>query len=243
MVDGLTEALKQKGVCSIYRPDLTQKTDRELHSFEGGQAIFTFPNTPIKCAGAPQKICYVADEIFRLRDVRNKTKMIYNTSLGRVFGVEKYAQTLQKIIDAKNIELNVRRNLLRVDPLTQTATFQILDDNAKPTGKTVDFKYDFLHAAPPCSPVKALRECKELTDAMGWLDVDPKTLLSNKFNNVLGMGDCLNTPNAKTGAAVCTFYDLLKNIYFTFAPIQSNANNQQKSTGFDQWKETNWRGM
>lgn len=30
-----------------------------------GNAIFTFPNTPIKCAGAPQKIMYIADSYFR----------------------------------------------------------------------------------------------------------------------------------------------------------------------------------
>lgn len=65
------------------------------------------------------------------------------------------------------------------------------------------FQYDFLHAAPPCSPVKPLRDCHELTDNKGWLDVDPDTLLSKKFDNVFGMGDCLNTSNAKTGAAIC----------------------------------------
>lgn len=30
---------------------------------QGGDLLFTFPNTPIKCAGAPQKICYIADDV------------------------------------------------------------------------------------------------------------------------------------------------------------------------------------
>ena len=30
-----------------------------------GNAIFTFPNSSIKCAGAPQKIMYLAEEYFR----------------------------------------------------------------------------------------------------------------------------------------------------------------------------------
>uniref|UniRef100_A0A0M3IPI6 Sulfide:quinone oxidoreductase, mitochondrial n=1 Tax=Ascaris lumbricoides TaxID=6252 RepID=A0A0M3IPI6_ASCLU len=202
MVEGLPEALKLKGVNSIYLPELAQKTDQELHSFKGGHALFTFPNTPIKCAGAPQKIMYISDEIFRQIGVRDKTKITYCTSLGRVFGIKKYADALMKIVESKNIELNVRRNLIKVDPITRTATFEILDDDAVSTGKTVSFKYDFLHAAPPCSPVKPLRDCHELTDNKGWLDVDPDTLLSKKFDNVFGMGDCLNTSNAKTGAAI-----------------------------------------
>lgn len=67
MVEGLVDALKDEnsGVCSIYKFDLSQKTYLELQKFKGGTAVFTFPNTPIKCPGAPQKICYLADEIFR----------------------------------------------------------------------------------------------------------------------------------------------------------------------------------
>ncbi len=36
-----------------------------MQAFQEGNAIFTFPNTPIKCAGAPQKIMYLAEEYFR----------------------------------------------------------------------------------------------------------------------------------------------------------------------------------
>lgn len=48
-----------------------------------------------------------------------------------------------KIVESKNIELNVRRNLIKVDPITRTATFEILDDDAVSTGKTVSFKVYF----------------------------------------------------------------------------------------------------
>jgi sulfide:quinone oxidoreductase len=41
-----------------------------------------------------------------------------------------------------------------------------------------------------------------LSDAAGWIDVDKHTLQSRKFSNVFGLGDCTNTPNAKTAAAV-----------------------------------------
>ena len=66
-VDGLTEALKidNSGVCSNYSSETVLKTWHTLKQFTGGHALFTFPNTPIKCAGAPQKIMYLTDSYLR----------------------------------------------------------------------------------------------------------------------------------------------------------------------------------
>lgn len=40
-------------------------TWKAIQNFQGGNAIFTLPNTPIKCLGAPQKIMYLAEAYFR----------------------------------------------------------------------------------------------------------------------------------------------------------------------------------
>lgn len=56
-VEGLQDALGKDGVCSNYSYDHVQKTDQFIKEFKGGNAIFTQPSTPIKCAGAPQKVC------------------------------------------------------------------------------------------------------------------------------------------------------------------------------------------
>ena len=61
-VEGLEGALGRDGVCSNYRYDLVDTTWRFLKDFAGGNAVFTFPSTPVKCAGAPQKILYLADD-------------------------------------------------------------------------------------------------------------------------------------------------------------------------------------
>ena len=64
-IEGMPEALEAPGVISIYRPDLVEKAHRQIQAFKGGNAIFTLPTGPVKCAGAGQKICYLADAIFR----------------------------------------------------------------------------------------------------------------------------------------------------------------------------------
>lgn len=53
------------GVCSNYSPEHVEKTYAALQNFEEGNLIFTFPIPPIKCAGAPQKICYLAEHYLR----------------------------------------------------------------------------------------------------------------------------------------------------------------------------------
>ena len=66
-IDGLAGALGKDGLCSNYRYDLVDSTWQTLRGLTEGNAIFTFPSTPVKCAGAPQKIMYLADEHLRSR--------------------------------------------------------------------------------------------------------------------------------------------------------------------------------
>lgn len=61
-IKGLPEAFETPGVCSNYSSQFVTKTYPALKRFSKGNAIFTFPNTPIKCAGAPQKILYLTHE-------------------------------------------------------------------------------------------------------------------------------------------------------------------------------------
>lgn len=53
------------GVCSNYSPKYVERTFRALKDFKSGNAIFTYPNTPVKCPGAPQKVCYITEDYLR----------------------------------------------------------------------------------------------------------------------------------------------------------------------------------
>lgn len=65
-VTGLVDAIQSDPmvVCN-YSVKTVSKTFPALQSFKRGKAIFTYPNTPIKCAGAAQKIMYLTDDFFR----------------------------------------------------------------------------------------------------------------------------------------------------------------------------------
>lgn len=66
-IPGLVEALSQPdtGVCSIYAPNYAPGVYRAMQQLDSGNAVFTFPNSPVKCPGAPQKICYLTDDYLR----------------------------------------------------------------------------------------------------------------------------------------------------------------------------------
>ena len=110
---------------------------------KSGTALFTFPNTPIKCAGAPQKIMYLADDHLRRRGVRDRCKVVYACAGPGIFGVAHYAAPLSKIVERKQIETHFKRNLVEVRADQKQAVFENLD-----TGDEEVFGYEMLHVVP-----------------------------------------------------------------------------------------------
>ena len=136
-VAGLSEALlsETSGVCSNYSHVTAEKTWRCIREFEGGNALFTFPDTPVKCAGAPQKIMYLAEDYFRKTNRTSDSNVIFMTALDKIFSAPKYAQKLMEIIKERGIHVNFRHNLIQVDGKKKEAIFENLDDKTKVTMK------------------------------------------------------------------------------------------------------------
>lgn len=53
-----------------------------------------------------------------------------------------------------------------------------------------------------------------ISDANGFVDVNKTTLQHKKFNNIFGIGDCTNSPNGKTAAAVAGQSGVIKTNLF-----------------------------
>ncbi|BAH43808.1 conserved hypothetical protein [Brevibacillus brevis NBRC 100599] len=195
-VKGLKDAVGKNGVCSNYAYQTVESTWEAIRGFKGGTAIFTHPNSPVKCGGAPQKIMYLADDYFRKLHVRNESAIIFASAKGSIFDVPTYATTLNKVIRRKNIETRYKHNLLEVRADTKEAVFENLD-----TKEQVVWKYDMLHVTPPMKAPDFIAN-SALADTGGWVDVDPFTLLHKRFPTIFGIGDCTNLPTSKTGAAI-----------------------------------------
>ncbi len=195
-VKGLKEAVGKDGVCSNYAYEYVDKTWEFIRNFKGGNAIFTQPNTPIKCGGAPQKIMYLADDFFRKSGVCGRRNVIFASGTGSIFAVAKYANALNKVVARKGIETRFKHNLIEIRPQAKEAVFQHLD-----TGEHVVLPYDLIHVTPPMSAPDFIKR-SPLANEAGWVDVDKHTLQHTRYPNVFSLGDASSLPTSKTGAAI-----------------------------------------
>jgi len=203
MIKGLPEAFDTPGVGSNYSVKYVEKTRAAIDNFKGGNALFTFPNSPIKCAGAPQKIMYLAEETFRQKGLQ--ANIHYHSSLAVLFGVKKYADALWEVVKGRGINVHLRQNLVEIKPETKEAVFENLDTNELST-----VPYDMIHITPSMGTPPALNSNKELTDAAGFLSVNKETLQHTKYPNIFGIGDCTSVPVAKTAAAVAAQLGIMR---------------------------------
>ncbi|WP_035351769.1 FAD/NAD(P)-binding oxidoreductase [Edaphobacter aggregans] len=195
-IPGLAESVGKNGVCSNYSYETVESTWKNIREFTGGTAIFTQPLPPIKCGGAPQKIMYLADSYFRTSGVRKKSDVVFCSAAGTIFSVKKYADTLNKVLQRKEIVTRYKHNLTALRTDVKEAVFKNLDTNEE-----VIMHYDMIHVTPPQSPCDFVRN-SPLANKEGWVEVDKEKLQHVRYPNVFALGDASNLPTSKTGAAV-----------------------------------------
>lgn len=197
-IDGLSESLGRNGVTSNYRFDLAPYTWSLVREFKGGNALFTQPPMPVKCAGAPQKAMYLSADTWRSKGVLDRSNIEFHLVAPALFGVKDYVPALMEYVERYRISLNHGSHLRAVDGERRVARFEIFDANGQST--FVDKPFDLLHAVPPQSAPDVVR-ASPLADAAGWCEVDHGTLRHVRHANVFGLGDACSAPNAKTAAA------------------------------------------
>jgi sulfide:quinone oxidoreductase len=52
-------------VTSIYSPKYVEKVINNAKELKKGNALFNVAQMPIKCGGAPHKICYLLEDLWR----------------------------------------------------------------------------------------------------------------------------------------------------------------------------------
>lgn len=195
-IKGLKESIGNDGVCSNYSINTVASTWEFIRNLRTGVALFTQPAGAVKCGGAPQKICYLAEDHFRRTGIRKDVQVIFTLAGPRLFAVERYREVLEQVAARKGVETRFRHNLTELRPKSKEAIYQHLD-----TKEEIVIKYDMIHVTPPMSAPDFVAK-SELAGDGGWVDVDKYTLQHNRFLNVFGIGDASSLPTSKTGAAI-----------------------------------------
>ena len=95
---GLVEGPREGGVSSNYRFDLAPKTWDMIRGMRSGTAVFTMPTGPVKCAGAGQKIAYLASDYWRKHLALEDIDVHLIVPGPRIFGIPAIADGLDKVI-------------------------------------------------------------------------------------------------------------------------------------------------
>jgi sulfide:quinone oxidoreductase len=200
-IKGLPEALGRDGITSNYARELLPYTWETLQAHRGGPAIFTFPQTPIKCAGAPQKIMYLADDVFRRSPgVAERSQVIYATATPGLFAIPTFVEPLKQVVARRGIQTRFQHTLKEVRAASKEAVFEVKEGESS---REEVLPFAMLHVTPPmAAPDVVAQSPLAVAGPGGWVDVDKFTTQHVRYPNVFSLGDVSSLPNSKTAAAV-----------------------------------------
>uniref|UniRef100_A0A0W0F900 Sulfide:quinone oxidoreductase, mitochondrial n=1 Tax=Moniliophthora roreri TaxID=221103 RepID=A0A0W0F900_MONRR len=220
-IKGLPEALldSSSGVSSIYSYDTCDKVWNDIESLRSGNAVFSQPAGVIKCAGAPQKIMWMALDRFKQSSRAENIKVDFYTGMPTMFSVKKYSDVLNALREERGVGGYFQHNLVAIDHSNHKATFKQAD------GTTVDVDYTTLHVTPPMGPLDFIKN-SPIVDSAGWVQVDQTTMqhVKPEYSNIFALGDCSSLPTSKTAAAITSQAPILTENLFSVMDTGKVAN-------------------
>ncbi len=223
----VSKIIGKNGLASIYFQQGSEDTWKEMQKFiadaKSGKkvkGVFTHPNTPIKCGGAPKKIMYLTDARLREAGVRSNAELMFYPNGSKMFGVKEYHNAIEKQFTKRDMKWNYRHNLIAVDPIAKTATFNrhwkqkgAWDEDLEEYGvelksKEITVPYDFMHITPPMVAAEEIAK-SPIGSGKGWVPVDKETLQHVKYPNVFALGDIAGIPMGKTGGSARKQYKVV----------------------------------
>ncbi|MCV7155544.1 NAD(P)/FAD-dependent oxidoreductase [Mycolicibacterium pyrenivorans] len=197
--EGVEETLGKGGVSSNYRFDLAPRTWEFIRDMRAGSAVFTVPSGAIKCAGAPQKIAYLAADYWRKQGVLKDIDVHLVMPGARPFGIPAIADSLDKVIADYGIQLHSSSEVTSVDAGARKVAVKSVGEG----GSDLMLPYDVLHVVPQQSAPDWIKSSPLSTgDAVGYVEIDKHTMQHVRYPNVFSLGDAGSSPNSKTGAAI-----------------------------------------
>jgi sulfide:quinone oxidoreductase len=198
-IPGLTSTLGRDGVSSNYLYELAPATWKFIRETRSGTAVFGMPAGPIKCAGAPQKIAYLAADYWREQGVLDDIDIHLVLPTPGMFGVKEFSDILAGVAKRYGITVHLGSEVTDVRPDAREATVTNLGEKT-----TTTLPYSFMHLVPPQSAPDWIKKSAlaDPNNPAGYVEIDKHTMQHARYPNVFSLGDAGSSPNSKTGAAI-----------------------------------------
>ncbi|MDN5916599.1 MAG: NAD(P)/FAD-dependent oxidoreductase [Pseudonocardia sp.] len=198
-ITGLPAALGRDGVSSNYLYELAPATWNFIRNTRSGTAVFGMPAGPIKCAGAPQKIAYLAADYWRQQGVLRNIDVHLVLPTPGMFGVKEFSDILAGVARRYGITVHFESEVTEVRPDSREVVVAHKGDDSTST-----LPYSVMHLVPPQSAPDWIKKgpLADPANAFGYVEIDKHTMQHTRYPNVFSLGDAGSSPNSKTGAAV-----------------------------------------
>ena len=223
----ILDVLGDSGATTIYNTDAAVQTWNQMQKFiskaKSGKkvrGIFTHPNSPIKCGGAPKKIMSLTHSRLEEANARKNAELLFCPNGGKMFGVPEYHDAIVNQFKSRDMKWNYKHNLVGVDLDKNIATFdkhwtekgeydEDLEEFEMVTKhEHVETQFDFLHITPHMKAPDEIGKSK-VGSGKGWIPVNKETLQHVKYPNIFSLGDIAAVPMGKTGGSVRKQYKVV----------------------------------
>jgi len=171
---------------TFYTVEGAERLRPVLERFSGGDLVILIPKAPFKCPPAPYEAAMLLHAAFTARGLAGKARIAICTvepapmpTAGPEIG-----QYIRSELAQRGIDYQPQKKTVRVDGAARRVVFE---DGG-------EARYDLLVAIPPHEAPKVVRDA-QLTNASGWIPVDPQTLqVKTVAGEVYAVGDVTVVP-------------------------------------------------
>lgn len=225
----IDDFFKDTMVSTVYNVNSAEQTWQNMQTIieeaKSGKklnAIFTHPNTAIKCGGAPKKMMYLMNARLEEANARKNVEMTFYANSSKMFAVKEYEDAIIKQYEKRDMKWNLNHNLVEINLKDKVATFDKFWQEKGEYDKDleeyemvekheyVDVPYDFMHLTPPMKAPKEIAK-SDVASSSGWIPVNQETLQHVKYPNIFSLGDIAAISLGKTGGSVRKQYKIAAN--------------------------------
>ena len=173
-----------ESIHTFYTFEGAAKLYETLKNFTDGKVAIVISSMPYKCPGAPHEGAMLIEDFFTAKGVREKVGIDLFTPEPQPLPVAgpELGNAVKDILDKKGIRFHPLMQLNSVDTKSKQIFF-----NGKES-----FEYDLLIVIPPHQSPAVISKT-DLSNANGWIDVNPDSL-QTKYENVFAIGDITSIP-------------------------------------------------
>ncbi len=192
LADEEIKGLAQAGAAnaSLYDPQALPRLRERLRAYRGGTILLSIPPPPHQCPPAPYEFALLLAAYLRQRKLSGKIVVLDANSSPQ-------PAPLAATFDA---EIERQRDLIDYVPAIHVAQLDA------PAHRVVSadgesFGYDLLSLIPPQRAARFIEEARLAEPGDPFVEVNPLSFRSTRFESIYAVGDAARTPYARTAAA------------------------------------------